>query len=101
MADTDASSMTGLAPGTQIGKYEVREKIGAGGMSVVYKCYDTALNRYVAAKQIAPHLAEDRQFLERFRREAQILAQLGAQQTAVVTIHDLVEDENGLFIMME
>ncbi|MHC4563778.1 MAG: serine/threonine-protein kinase [Planctomycetota bacterium] len=94
-------SGVGLPAGTKIGKYEVREKLGAGGTSVVYKCHDGLLDRFVAAKQISAHLAEDRKFLEHFRREAQILAKLGAEQPAIVTIYDLVEDEHGLFIVME
>ena len=102
MANDDSKqSGVGLPPGTMIGKYEVREKLGVGGMSVVYKCHDPMLDRFVAAKQISPHLAENRQFLEHFRKEAQILARLGAEQAAIVTIHDLVEDERGLFIVME
>ena len=101
MAKDRDNQPIGLLPGTRIGKYEVREKIGSGGMSVVFKCYDVTLDRFVAAKQISPHLAEDRQFLERFRREAQILAQIGPEQPSVVTIYDLVEDPRGLFIMME
>ena len=55
----------------------------------------------VAVKQIAAHLAEDREFLQRFRKEAQILARLGAEQPAVVTIYELIEDQRGLFIVME
>ncbi|HDZ22124.1 hypothetical protein LCGC14_0302330 [marine sediment metagenome] len=102
MANDDSKqSGVGLPSGTKIGKYEVREKLGVGGMSVVYKCYDAMLDRFVAAKQISPHLAENRQFLEHFRKEAQILARLGSEQAAIVTIHDLVEDERGLFIVME
>jgi len=91
----------GLPAGTRIGKYEVREKIGAGGQSVVYKCYDELLDRYVAAKQISAHLAEDGRFLRHFRREAKILARLGGEQPGIVTIHELIEDERGLFIIME
>jgi serine/threonine-protein kinase len=59
------------------------------------------LDRFVAAKQISPHLAEDPKFVERFRREAQILAKLGAEGTSIVTIHDLLEEPQGLFIVME
>jgi len=91
----------GLAPGTKIGKYEVVEKIGAGGQSTVYKCYDALLDRYVAAKQVSSHLAENPGFVEHFRQEARVLAKLGSEQRGIVTIHDLLEDEHGLFIVME
>jgi len=91
----------GLPVGTRIGKYEVRERIAIGGQAIVYKCYDELLDRHVAIKQISTHLAEDPKFLERFRREAQILARLGAEEPAIVTIHELVQDERGLFLVME
>jgi tetratricopeptide (TPR) repeat protein/tRNA A-37 threonylcarbamoyl transferase component Bud32 len=95
------STKVGLPAGSKIGKYEVVERSGAGGQASVYKCYDRLLDRYVAIKQISTHLADDPKFLERFRREAQILAKLGAEQAAVVAIHELIEDERGLFIVME
>ena len=91
----------GLPVGEKIDKYEIREKLGVGGQAIVYKCYDAKLDRFVAIKQISSHLAEDPKFLERFRKEAQILAKLGAEQPAIVTIHDLVEEQRGLFIVME
>ncbi|MBI5723607.1 MAG: serine/threonine protein kinase [Planctomycetes bacterium] len=96
-----ASSGIGLATGAKIGKYEVRERLAVGGQAIVYKCYDSLLDRYVAVKQISSHLATEPKFLEMFRREAQILAKLGAKQKAIVSIHELVEDERGLFIIME
>jgi len=95
------SGGVGLPPGTKLGRYEIRERIGIGGQAIVYKGYEATLDRFVAIKQISSHLAEDVKFLERFRREAQILAKLGAEQPAIVTIHELLEDERGLFIVME
>jgi len=91
----------GLPAGTKLGKYEIREKIAIGGQAIVYKGYDALLDRFVAIKQISSHLAEDPKFLERFRKEAQILARLGAEEPAIVTIHELLEDPRGLFIVME
>jgi len=91
----------GLPAGTKIGKYEIVQRHAMGGQAVVYKAYDSLLDRHVAIKQISSHLAADPQFMERFRREAQILAKLGAEQACIVTIHDLIEDERGLFIVME
>jgi len=91
----------GFKPGEEIGRYEVIQRIAIGGQSIIYKCHDPALDRFVAVKQISTHLAEDKMFLDRFRTEAQILARLGAEQPEVVTIHDLLENRQGLFIVME
>ena len=101
MAEAQNGQGVGLPPGSKIGKYEIRERLGIGGQAIVYKCYDVLLDRYVAIKQISTHLAADPRFLERFRREAQILARLGEEQPAIITIHELVEDSRGLFIVME
>ena len=94
-------STVGLPVGERIGKYEICQKLGTGGQAIVYKCYDAMLDRFVAIKQISSHLAEDPKFLERFRKEAQILAKLGQEQPAIVTIHELLEEPTGLFIVME
>ncbi len=91
----------GFKPGEEIGRYEVVDRIAIGGQSIIYKCHDPTLDRSVAIKQISSHLAEDKMFLDRFRTEAQILARLGAEQPEVVTIHDLLENKQGLFIVME
>jgi tetratricopeptide (TPR) repeat protein len=99
--DAPRQDDVGLPPGAKIGKYEVRERLGMGGQAIVYRCTDPTLDRDVAVKQISAHLAADPEFLNRFRREAQILARVGATQPAVITIHELLEDERGLFIVME
>jgi serine/threonine protein kinase/tetratricopeptide (TPR) repeat protein len=91
----------GYPPGTRIGKYEITERLGMGGQAIVYKAHDPLLDRYVAIKQISSHLAENPDFLERFRKEAQILARLATSQPALVTIHELLQEERGLFIVME
>ncbi|MFP4105896.1 MAG: serine/threonine-protein kinase, partial [Phycisphaerae bacterium] len=102
MANQDSTnSGVGLPAGTKIGKYEVVERLAMGGQAVIYRCHDPFLDREVAIKQISTHLAEDEKFLERFRKEAQILARLGSEQPAIVTIHEMIEDEKGLFIVME
>ncbi|MEI7836754.1 MAG: serine/threonine-protein kinase, partial [Planctomycetota bacterium] len=90
-----------LAPGTKVGKYEIVEMIAVGGQAVVYKARDLMLDRPVAVKQISSTLAADPAFVERFRREAQILARLGADEPGVVTVHELIEGPEGLFIVME
>ncbi len=99
--DQQNTEDVGLQPGTKIGKYEVEQRLGIGGQAIVYKCRDPLLDRYVAVKQISSHLAEDPAFLRRFREEARTLARLGAEQPAIVTIYELVEDQRGLFIVME
>jgi tetratricopeptide (TPR) repeat protein len=94
-------SVIGLKSGTKLGKYEIVGRLGLGGMALVYKAYDPLLDRFVAIKQIASHLAADPKFMDRFRKEAQILAKLGADQGSVVQIYELIEDPRGLFIVME
>ena len=102
MADEQvAQDGVGLAKGTKVGKYDIVERRGMGGQAIVYKAHDPLLDRFVALKQISSHLASDAKFLERFRKEAQILAKLGNEQESIVTIHELIDDEQGLFIVME
>jgi len=99
----NASDISGLAykPGEHIGKYEVREVLGIGGQSIVYKCHDPLLGRFVAIKQIATHLAHDQKYLDQLNRSIQNLARLGSMNEAIVTIHEMIRDENGLFYVME
>ena len=89
-----------LPPGAKIGKYEIREQVGAGGQSIIYKAWDPLLDRHVAVNQISPALASDPKFLERYRELAKQLARLDCEQ--VVTILDLIEGAQGeLFVIME
>src|SRR5215471_8778450 len=62
--------------GTRIGPYEVMSRIGEGGMGIVYRAHDTQLQRSVALKVLPDDFAEDKDRLERFQREAQLLASL-------------------------
>ncbi len=94
-----ATTPGALPPGTKLGKYEIVEQLGSGGQSIVYKGYDSLLDRHVAIKQIAAHLAADQAFVERFREVAKQLAKLHCEQ--IVTIHDLIEEDAGLFVVME
>lgn len=91
----------GLQPGDRIGKYEVRERLGAGGQSIVYKAYDELLDRYVAIKQVAPHLAVNEDYLARLRENLRKIAHLGQRNDAIVTIHDVLDDSRGVFYVME
>lgn len=90
-----------LKPGAKLGKYEVREQVAAGGMAIIYKAYDPTLDRYVAIKQIAPHLSQDERFTERFKAEAQTLARLSGSQANIVNVHELIEQDGQLFLIME
>jgi serine/threonine protein kinase/tetratricopeptide (TPR) repeat protein len=76
-----------------VGHFRITEVIGHGGMGVVYKAYDSRLDRVVAIKTVPAHLLEDRAIQERFRREAQILAALNHPHIAV--IYDILEQADG------
>ncbi len=95
------AAQVGLPPGSCVGKYQIVERIGIGGQSIVYKGYDPLLDRTVAIKQIATHLAGDERFVARFRREAQIMARFGHNQANIVNVYDLLETEQGVFIVLE
>ena len=85
--------------GQKIRKYQIVTKLGAGGMGSVYKAIDTILEREVALKLLAPTLANDDSFVERFRLEARALARL--DHPHIVKVYDADWDENKLFIVME
>jgi serine/threonine-protein kinase len=101
MNQTQGAHPAGLGPGERIGKYEVLGPLAAGDRATVYRCHDPLLDRDVAVKHIPAPLAQDPAFLERFRREARVLARLGAQQPAIIAIHELLEEDRGLFVVME
>jgi eukaryotic-like serine/threonine-protein kinase len=75
-----------MEPLKRLGKYELRERLGHGGMAEVWKAFDTQLKRYVAIKILHPKLLEDPNFVTRFELEAQLIASL--HHPNIVQIHD-------------
>src|SRR5437867_11078123 len=88
-----------LAVGTKLGRYEVRSKIGAGGMGEVYLAEDTRLHRKVALKILPAEVASNQDRMRRFNQEAQAAAALNHPNIA--TIHEIGESDGVNFIAME
>ena len=89
-----------LTPGTYLmGRYEILERIGAGGMAEVYKAKDSALNRFVAVKILRQEYCSDETFVRKFRVEAQSAA--GLQHPNIVSVYDVGEEKDMHYIIME
>ncbi len=90
--------MTQLQPGENLGPYQVIGQVGKGGMATVYKAFHAATNRYVALKVLPEQLTDQPQFVERFRQEAQTIANL--QHPHILPVFDYGESDGRMYMVM-
>lgn len=88
-----------LAPGTELGRYRLQEKIGAGGMAEVWRADDLTLERPVAVKLLAEQISLDVTFAKRFFREAKVTARL--EHPNILPVYDFGEHAGLLYIVMQ
>ena len=98
MSEEFSPAFSEFAPGSQIAGYRVEEQIGRGGMAVVYRAYDPRLDRHVALKILAPSLAADEAFRQRFIRESRAAA--AVDHPHIIPVFDAGEANGVLFIAM-
>lgn len=90
-----------LPTGSGLGKYRILERVRTTRGAVVYKARDAMLDRLVSLKQMAPELIDDPIACGEFRREAQLMARCGHDTAYVVEIHELIEEDRGLFLVYD
>jgi serine/threonine protein kinase len=95
----DKEGLMSFTPGENVGSYRIIEKLGQGGMATVFKAYHPALDRYVAIKVLHPAFKEDPQFLQRFAREARVVARL--EHSNIVPIYDFAEHNGQPYLVMK
>jgi serine/threonine protein kinase len=93
-----SAALGGIGPGTEIAGYTVEQQIGEGGMAVVYRARDQRLSRQVALKLLAPGLAEDAAFRQRFIRESQAAA--AVDHPNIIPVYEAGDAGGSLFIAM-
>ena len=98
MGEGNPSAFRDFAAGSQIASYQIVEQVGRGGMAVVYRARDTRLDRWVAVKILAPDLASDQVFRQRFIRESRAAAAVDHQN--IIPIFEAGEADGVLFIAM-
>lgn len=84
--------------GKQLGAYQVVEPLGEGGMAAVYKAYQPSIERYVALKILPRHFSTDPEFVQRFKQEARVIANL--QHPHILPVHDFGESEGYTYMAM-
>ena len=85
--------------GETVGPYKIQEQLGQGGMATVYKAYHPALDRYVAIKVMDAALSKEQDFIERFKREARVIAKL--DNTHIVPVYDFDEHNGQPYIVLK
>src|SRR5690349_23906921 len=91
--------MRDLAVGSQFAGHSIDAVVGRGGMGLVYRATDLALDRVVALKIVAPELAGDDQFRDRFKRESKVAASI--RHPHVIPVYHAGEEDGRLFITMQ
>jgi len=99
LGNTVVVNVPAVAGPPMVGKYEIVDELGRGGMGIVYKAFDPGIGRTVALKLMSEQLARDTEFRERFLREARGAGIL--QHPNIVTVHELGEWQGAPFIAME